>query len=62
MEIEFIQNKVYYKIIDRTYTNSSGVYSVHKCTDAVKLAQVQKNIESIKTELNADDLFIMSAW
>jgi len=60
MEIEFIKNKVYYKIIDRAYTNSSGIYSLHKCTDAVKLAQVQKNINSIKTELNADDLFIMN--
>ena len=60
METEFIKNKVYYNIIDRTYTNSSGIYSLHKCTDAVKLAQVQKNIYNIKTNLNAEDLFIMN--
>ncbi len=60
MEIEFIKNKVYYKIIDRTYTNSSGIYSLHKYTDAVKLAQLQKNIDNIKAELNADDLLIMN--
>ena len=60
METEFIKNKVYYNIIDRTYTNSSGIYSLHKCSDAVKLAQVQKNIYNIKTDLNAEDLFIMN--
>ena len=60
MEIKFIKNKVYYKIIDRTYTNSSGIYSLHKYTDAVKLAQLQKNIDNIKAELNADDLLIMN--
>ena len=59
MEIEFIKNKVYYKIIDKTYTNSSGIYSLHKYTDAVKLAQVQQNIDNIKAELNADNLFLM---
>lgn len=60
MEIEFIKNKVYYRIIDRTYTNSSGIYNLHKYTDAVKLAQVKQNIDNIKTDLKASDLFIMN--
>ena len=30
MELEFIKDKVYYKIFDRTYTASSGIYSKHK--------------------------------
>ncbi len=60
MEIEFIKNKVYYKIIDKTYTNSSGIYSLHKYNDAVKLAQVQQNIDNIKTEFDANELFILN--
>jgi YfiH family protein len=60
METEFIKNKVYYKIIDRTYTNSSGEYSFHRCDNDVKLAQVRQNINNIKTEFKADELFLMN--
>jgi polyphenol oxidase len=59
MEIEFIKDKVYYKIFDRTYTASSGKYSKHKSNDAVILAEVQKNIDNIQAEHKADGLVIL---
>ena len=59
MELEFIKNKVYYKIFDRTYTASSGIYSKHKYTDAAKLAEVQQNIDHIKSKYSAKELIIL---
>ena len=59
MELEFIKDKVYYKIFDRTYTASSGIYSKHKHKDAVKLAKIQQNIDNIKSEYNAKELVIL---
>jgi len=59
MEIEFIKDKVYYKIFDRTYTASSGKYSKHKNKDAAILAEVQNNIDNIKVEHSADELVIL---
>ncbi len=59
MELEFIKDKVYYKIFDRTYTASSGVYSKHKHKDAAKLAMVQQNIENIKADYKAEELVIL---
>lgn len=59
MELEFIKDKVYYKIFDRTYTASSGIYSKHKHKDAAKLAKIQQNIDNIKAEYNAKELVIL---
>ena len=59
MELEFIKDKVYYKIFDRTYTASSGIYSKHKHKDAAKLAMVQQNIENIKADYKAEELVIL---
>jgi polyphenol oxidase len=59
MELEFIRDKVYYKIFDRTYTASSGIYSTHKYTDAAKLAEVQQNIDIIKSDYSAKELVIL---
>ena len=59
MELEFITDKVYYKIFDRTYTGYSGIYSKHKYNDAVKLAEVQKNIDNVKLDCCAEELIIL---
>jgi YfiH family protein len=59
MELEFIKDKVYYKIFDRTYTASSGIYSKHKHKDAAKIAKIQQNIDNIKTNFNAEELVIL---
>jgi YfiH family protein len=59
MELELIKDKVYYKIFDRTYTASSGIYSKHKHKDAAKLAKIQQNIDNIKTECKAKELVIL---
>ncbi|MDG1436213.1 MAG: peptidoglycan editing factor PgeF [Rickettsiaceae bacterium] len=60
MEIEFIKDKIYCKVFDRTYTPSSGIYSRKKHNDASKLAQIQQNIDSIKAENNAKELVILN--
>lgn len=59
MEIEFIKDKVYYKIFDRTYTASSGKYGKHRTDDAAILAEIQKNIDTIKDEFSAQELVIL---
>lgn len=59
MEIEFIKNKVYYKIFDKTYTASSGKYSKHKAKNAAILAEIQKNIDTIKGNYNVHELVIL---
>lgn len=59
MELEFIKDKVYYKIFDRTYKASSGIYSKHKHNDVAKLAEIQQNIDNIKSEYNAKELVIL---
>lgn len=59
MEIEFIKDKVYYKIFDRTYTASSGKYAKYKAENAAILAEVQKNIDVIQKEYNAQELVIL---
>lgn len=59
MEIEFIKNKVYYKIFDKTYTASSGKYSKHKAKNAAILAEIQKNIDTIKNNYNVRELVIL---
>ena len=59
MEIEFIKDKVYYKIFDRTYTASSGKYGKHRAENAAILAETQKNIDVIQNEYNAHGLVIL---
>ena len=59
MELEFIKDKVYYKIFDRTSTVSSGIYNKHKFNDAAKLAEIEKNINNIQTKYFAKALIIL---
>ncbi len=59
MQLEFIKNKVYYKIFDRTYQASSGIYNKYKNQDAAKLAEVKQNIDHIKYQYNAKELIIL---
>jgi YfiH family protein len=57
---ELIRNKVHYRIFDRTYANSSGIYSYHKYNDAAKLAQVNDNITNISNELGVKHLQLLN--
>lgn len=59
MELEFIQDKVYYKIFDKSYKASTGAYNKHKAADVAKLAEIQQNIDNIKSEYNCDELVIL---
>lgn len=60
METELIKNKVYYKILDKTYTASSGKYNILKAKNQKTLSEIQHNIEIIKQEHSADDLIILT--
>jgi len=59
MELEFIKDKVYYKIFDRTYKASSGIYSKHKYKDAAKIAEVNQNIANIEANYAPAKLCIL---
>lgn len=59
MELEFIKNKVYYRIFDKTYTDSTHMYSLHKCDNDAKLAEIKKNISNAKNALDAKELLIL---
>ncbi len=59
MKQEFIKDKVYYKIFDRTDTGYNGIYSNHKYNDAIKLAEVRENIDKIKLNYCAQELLIL---
>jgi len=56
---EFIKNKVYYKIFDKNYHQSTGTYVKNKFKDASSIEQVEKNIASVQAELGADDVVIL---
>ncbi len=59
MELEFIKDKVYYKIFDRTYTASSGIYSEHKYNDDAKIAEIKQNISNIESDYAPSKLCIL---
>lgn len=54
-----INNRVYFRIFDRTYKEHTGIYSKHKYSSAVKLNEIDKNINNIKSELSAERLIIL---
>ncbi len=60
MELEFIANKVYYKIFDLKQTVSTGIYSKKRVKDAAKLAEIEQNIANIKSEYGAKQLIILN--
>lgn len=59
MELEFIKNKVYYKIFDRDFKESDGIYVKHKNYDGTKLATITKNIDNICKKYSAKKLLIL---
>lgn len=56
---EFIKNKVYYSIFDRSYKSSTHAYARYKTTDAAKLAEITNNISAIKKEFQCKDMLIL---
>jgi len=60
MQLELIKNKVYYKIFDKEYKASTGIYSKYKHqNDASKLCEVSDNIKNIKSDYNAKNIVIL---
>lgn len=57
---ELIKDKVYYKVFDRSYKESTGVYSKQKhYGDVSKLDEISNNIENIKSDYSAVDIVIL---
>lgn len=52
-------NNIYYKIFDKHYKLSSGIYAQYKFADAAKISEVQKNKVAIINDLSANELLIM---
>lgn len=59
MATEFISNKVYYKIFDRIYKQSSGIYCRYKAYNEKSLQEVENNLQAIKKELGISNLLIL---
>lgn len=61
MVTEFIKNKVYYKIYDKTHKHLSFIYNKQKyIDDAVKLTEIEKNLLIVKEEYKADQLLVLN--
>ena len=54
-----IKNKVYYKIFDKTFQHLTCIYSLHKATDAAKLAEVKDNLSQVKQTLRIQQLVVL---
>lgn len=60
MRYELIKDKVYYKIFDKGFKDSSGIYNINKFEDNTKLSEILLNINNIKKDLGAEDLLILN--
>ncbi|MFK8039876.1 MAG: peptidoglycan editing factor PgeF [Rickettsiaceae bacterium] len=54
-----VLNKVDYKIFDKTHKQLTGIYAKYKISDPTKLPEIQKNLESIKSELDGKKILIL---
>lgn len=52
-------NNIYYKIFDKHYKLSSGIYTKYKYTDAAKISEINQNRAAIINYLSANELLIM---
>ena len=57
---EFVKDKVYYKIFDRSFKQSSHIYGKFKTTDATKLAIIEKNIKAVAHEFSSNNILILN--
>lgn len=57
---EFIKDTVYYKIIDRSFKQSTHIYGKYKTSDATKLAKIEGNISAVVSELSCADILILN--
>lgn len=59
MPKELIANKVYYKIFDKTYKQSSHLYTRYQAGSEDKIAQIEQNKQAILSELSASQIFFL---
>jgi len=56
---KFINDRVYYKIFDKSYKQSSYIYSKYKYNDELLLQEVENNKKAILSTLGADNIVIL---
>jgi len=54
-----INDNICFKIFDKTFTNSTHVYGLHRYEDKGKLQKIYNNYTAICNELNANNLLIL---
>jgi YfiH family protein len=59
MPKEFIANKVYYKIFDKTYKQSSHIYTRYRRGNEEKIAEIEQNRQAILSQLSATNIFFL---
>lgn len=56
---ELVRDKVYYKIFDKSYKDSSHVYAKYKANSETKIAEINQNLENVKKELEANKILVL---
>jgi YfiH family protein len=59
MYSELVKDKVYYKIFDKTYKQSTHIYVKYKANEATKITEINSNIKAIKDKFLVDNILIL---
>ncbi len=57
---ELIENKVYYKIFDKNYRNSTHAYNINNFDGQLKIDQVKSNIANIIRDFSANSILLLN--
>jgi len=60
MLYELIKDKIYYKIFDRSFKQSTHMYGKYKTTDATKLASIEENIKAVAHEFSSKNILVLN--
>lgn len=55
-----VQNKVYYKIFDKTNQESTHIYGKYKAENEAKIAEIEKNIKVVTAKLKCQKMLILN--
>jgi len=56
---ELIEGKVYYKIFDKSFKESSHIYAKYKLNNELSTEEIDNNKKAILSYLEADDIFVL---
>ena len=57
---ELIKNKIYYKVFDKSYPDSTHNYNIHTFKDQVKIDQVKNNIDKVVSDFSAKNILLLN--